>query len=99
MAGFSTNLLTMMAGYKSWRGTVTTAEQLWDIIEGLKQNGLLEYTHLITGSLSYRFPFVTRSNFNLLTAPLARNAGKQPVMLQQQSCTSLLHLTRQTQSQ
>ena len=24
-------------------------EQLWDIIEGMKANGLLEYSHLVTG--------------------------------------------------
>ena len=39
------------AGYNSWKGTVTSAEQLWDLIEGLRANGLLSYTHLITGSL------------------------------------------------
>lgn len=30
---------------------MTTAEQLWDLIEGLQDNGLLEYTHLVTGKL------------------------------------------------
>jgi len=36
-------------GYESWKGTVTTAEQLWDLIEGLQANDLLSYTHLVTG--------------------------------------------------
>lgn len=38
-----------LPGYKSWQGTVTTAEQLWDLIEGLKANDLLQYSHLVTG--------------------------------------------------
>ena len=24
-------------------------EQLWEIVEGLKANGLLEYSHMVTG--------------------------------------------------
>ena len=41
--------ITGFAGYPSWKGTVTTAEQLWELIEGLRANNLLTYSHLVTG--------------------------------------------------
>ncbi|CAL8468163.1 g7702 [Coccomyxa elongata] len=36
-------------GYPLWKGTVMDGDQLWDIIEGMKANNLLEYSHLLTG--------------------------------------------------
>jgi hypothetical protein len=36
-------------GYGIWKGEVLNGEQLWDLIEGLDQNSLLSYTHLLTG--------------------------------------------------
>jgi pyridoxine kinase len=37
-------------GYKQWRGTVMTGEQLWELVEGLEMNELAgSYTHLLTG--------------------------------------------------
>ncbi|KAK9901557.1 hypothetical protein WJX75_001740 [Coccomyxa subellipsoidea] len=36
-------------GYPQVKGSVMDGEQLWDIIEGMKANGLLEYSHLVTG--------------------------------------------------
>eukprot|EP00873_Tetraselmis_striata_P038647 jgi/Tetstr1/458911/TSEL_000377.t1 len=39
-------------GYKAWRGTVTSGEQLWELVEGLEANGLCHYTHLLTGYIA-----------------------------------------------
>lgn len=36
-------------GYPSWKGQVLNGEQLWTLIEGLEDNDLLYYTHLLTG--------------------------------------------------
>ncbi|XP_011623721.1 pyridoxal kinase isoform X4 [Amborella trichopoda] len=36
-------------GYPTFRGQVLDGQQLWDLIEGLEANGLLFYTHLLTG--------------------------------------------------
>ncbi|KQJ85967.1 pyridoxal kinase [Brachypodium distachyon] len=36
-------------GYPKFRGQVLNGNQLWDIIEGLEENELLHYTHLLTG--------------------------------------------------
>jgi len=36
-------------GYGSFKGKVLDADGLWDLIEGLAENGLLVYTHLLTG--------------------------------------------------
>ncbi|CAL4898021.1 unnamed protein product [Urochloa decumbens] len=36
-------------GYPTFRGQVLDGKQLWDLIEGLEENQLLHYTHLLTG--------------------------------------------------
>ncbi|KAL3346246.1 hypothetical protein AABB24_024935 [Solanum stoloniferum] len=36
-------------GYPTFKGQVLNGEQLWELIEGLEANGLLYYTHLLTG--------------------------------------------------
>jgi pyridoxine kinase len=36
-------------GYASFAGKVLGAEELWQLIEGLEKNELLQYTHLLTG--------------------------------------------------
>ena len=36
-------------GYKSWTGEKLTEGQLESLLDGLEGNGLLEYTHLLTG--------------------------------------------------
>ncbi|OEL31180.1 Pyridoxal kinase [Dichanthelium oligosanthes] len=36
-------------GYPTFRGQVLNGTQLWDLIEGLEENDLLHYTHLLTG--------------------------------------------------
>ncbi|KAL6847069.1 hypothetical protein ACP4OV_022922 [Aristida adscensionis] len=36
-------------GYPTFRGQVLNGNQLWDLIEGLEENELLHYTHLLTG--------------------------------------------------
>jgi len=36
-------------GYPTFRGQVLNGKQLWDLIEGLEENQLLHYTHLLTG--------------------------------------------------
>ncbi|KAI3412661.1 Pyridoxal kinase [Psidium guajava] len=35
--------------YPTFKGQVLNGEQLWELIEGLEANGLLYYTHLLTG--------------------------------------------------
>lgn len=36
-------------GFPLFKGTVMDGEQLWTLIEGLEANGLIQYTHLLTG--------------------------------------------------
>lgn len=36
-------------GYPKFKGTVMSGEELLSIIDGLEENGLLQYTHLLTG--------------------------------------------------
>ncbi|EIE20641.1 pyridoxal kinase [Coccomyxa subellipsoidea C-169] len=36
-------------GYPLWKGSIMDGDQLWEIVEGMKANGLLEYSHLVTG--------------------------------------------------
>lgn len=36
-------------GYKGWKGSVMSGEQLWEVVEGMDANGLLGHTHLLTG--------------------------------------------------
>ncbi|CAI5936922.1 unnamed protein product, partial [Closterium sp. NIES-64] len=48
--------LSNHTGYPTWKGQILDGEQLWALIEGLEANGLLFYTHLLTGyigSLSF----------------------------------------------
>lgn len=40
---------TVHAGYPLWKGSVMDGDQLWEIIEGMKANNLLVYSHLVTG--------------------------------------------------
>ncbi|XP_050941272.1 pyridoxal kinase-like [Cucumis melo] len=37
------------AGYPTFKGQVLNGGQLWDLIEGLEENELLYYPHLLTG--------------------------------------------------
>lgn len=46
------NQLKHSAGYPTFKGQVLNGEQLWELIEGLEANGLLYYTHLLTGTLN-----------------------------------------------
>eukprot|EP00192_Tetraselmis_astigmatica_P013591 CAMPEP_0117651494 /NCGR_PEP_ID=MMETSP0804-20121206/2122_1 /TAXON_ID=1074897 /ORGANISM="Tetraselmis astigmatica, Strain CCMP880" /LENGTH=318 /DNA_ID=CAMNT_0005457475 /DNA_START=157 /DNA_END=1113 /DNA_ORIENTATION=+ len=39
-------------GYKQWKGTVMSGEELWALIEGLEMNDLCHYTHLLTGYIA-----------------------------------------------
>ncbi|CAI5983396.1 unnamed protein product [Closterium sp. NIES-65] len=41
--------LSNHTGYPTWKGQILDGEQLWALIEGLEANGLLFYTHLLTG--------------------------------------------------
>ncbi|ONI17420.1 hypothetical protein PRUPE_3G158100 [Prunus persica] len=36
-------------GYPTFKGQVLNGQQLWELIEGLEENDLLYYTHLLTG--------------------------------------------------
>eukprot|EP01116_Phalansterium_solitarium_P004770 TRINITY_DN1588_c0_g1_i1.p1 TRINITY_DN1588_c0_g1~~TRINITY_DN1588_c0_g1_i1.p1 ORF type:complete len:317 (+),score=71.09 TRINITY_DN1588_c0_g1_i1:49-951(+) len=36
-------------GYTLWRGQAADPDQLWDVFDGLLQNGLATYTHLLSG--------------------------------------------------
>lgn len=42
-------ILKYYAGYPTFKGQVLNGDQLWDLIEGLGDNDLLYYTHLLTG--------------------------------------------------
>lgn len=37
-------------GYPLWRGRALDGPGLWELVEGLQSNGLLCYTHLLTGA-------------------------------------------------
>jgi len=37
------------SGYPSHTGTITSGDELWDLVEGMHTNDLLHYTHLLTG--------------------------------------------------
>lgn len=37
------------AGYPSHQGTVMNGEELWNLVQGMQESDLLEYTHLLTG--------------------------------------------------
>jgi pyridoxine kinase len=40
-------------GYPSWGGKRISPEEIQDLFDGLKKNGLMdEYTHILTGKLS-----------------------------------------------
>ncbi|CAI7846413.1 unnamed protein product [Closterium sp. NIES-53] len=41
------------AGYPTWKGQILDGEQLWALIEGLEANGLLFYSHLLTGGYAW----------------------------------------------
>ncbi|TYK19181.1 pyridoxal kinase isoform X2 [Cucumis melo var. makuwa] len=41
--------LILSLGYPTFKGQVLNGRQLWDLIEGLEENELLYYTHLLTG--------------------------------------------------
>ncbi len=36
-------------GYPTKRGAALDGPGLWELVEGLQENGLLNYTHLLTG--------------------------------------------------
>lgn len=40
-------------GYPTFKGQVLNGGQLWELIEGLEENELLYYTHLLTGTLDF----------------------------------------------
>lgn len=42
-----------LAGYPTFKGQVLNGKQLGELIEGLEENNLLYYTHLLTGTLNY----------------------------------------------
>lgn len=41
--------MCVASGYPTFKGQVLNGKQLWDLIEGLEENELLHYTHLLTG--------------------------------------------------
>jgi len=47
-----------VSGYPSWKGQVLQPDQLWALYEGLVDNGLTQYSHVLTGTLSGRFASV-----------------------------------------
>ena len=38
-------------GYPTVKGSIMDGEQLGELLQGLRDNGLLEYSHLITGTV------------------------------------------------
>ncbi len=63
-------LVITLAGYPLWKGSVMDGDQLWEIVEGLKANGLLQYSHLVTGTPQHAPLLAFKSNNH---SPLARN--------------------------
>ena len=47
--------LYKLAGYKEFRGQVLDSENLDALITGLRSNGLLKYTHILTGMCASAF--------------------------------------------
>ncbi len=44
------SILSMLyTGYPSHQGTVMNGEELWNLVQGMQESNLLEYTHLLTG--------------------------------------------------
>jgi pyridoxine kinase len=41
--------LMLYTGYPSHQGTVMNGEELWNLVQGMQESNLLEYTHLLTG--------------------------------------------------
>ncbi len=50
------SLITIGSGYPTWQGEKLTGEQLGKLVQGLKANNLICYSHLLTGEppLSHR---------------------------------------------
>ena len=42
-------LWVSLAGYAHCKGQVLNSDNLQDLIDGLRQNGLLNYSHILTG--------------------------------------------------
>ena len=42
----------LWTGYPTFKGKVMNGQELWELIEGLQANDLLEYTHLLTGYIA-----------------------------------------------
>ncbi|CAO3564801.1 unnamed protein product [Mortierella alpina] len=54
LLGFDVDVMNTVSfsnhtGYPSWTGEKATGEQLTKLFEGLEANGLVEYTHILTG--------------------------------------------------
>jgi len=43
-------------GYPTKRGAALDGPGLWELVEGLQENGLLNYTHLLTGAPHWLAP-------------------------------------------
>ncbi|CAI5987788.1 unnamed protein product [Closterium sp. NIES-65] len=69
--------LSNHTGYPTWKGQILDGEQLGALIEGVEANGLLFYTHLLTGGSSpsilslTHFPFPPLSLFPSLLPSLS----------------------------
>ena len=42
----------LWTGYPTFKGKVMNGQELWELMEGLQANDLLEYTHLLTGYIA-----------------------------------------------
>jgi pyridoxal/pyridoxine/pyridoxamine kinase len=45
-----------LSGYPTWRGQVLQADQMWQLYEGLCENNLTTYSHILTGAQKHLQP-------------------------------------------
>ena len=50
-------MLQCLSGYPLWKGQILNAENLGELYDALKDNGLTDYSHLLTGLYSRDLEF------------------------------------------
>ncbi|KAF9361741.1 hypothetical protein BGX26_012462 [Mortierella sp. AD094] len=69
LLGFDVDVMNTVSfsnhtGYPSWTGEKATGEQLTKLYEGLQTNGLVDYTHILTGTFILpRLPILTCTGY------------------------------------
>lgn len=51
-------------GYKTWRGEKLSGDKIWQLFEGLMENQLTSYSHVLTGTYQWhlRMSFMNGSD-------------------------------------